>query len=160
MPRDSEGDIDEALSRYQRWETNKGGESVTALRAELQTTMQNDFGVFRHAEFMEKGLESVKDLRERVKSASINDHSNVFNTARIEAMELDNLIETAVATAVAANHRTESRGAHYREDYPKRDDENWLSHSIYYAEGDAIGSRDVNRKPLSMDPFEPQERVY
>ena len=160
MNRASQGDIDEALARYERWETNKGGESVHKLRAEMQATMQSDFGVFRHGDYMKNGLKKMLDLRERVKHASITDHSKVFNTARIEAMELDNLIDTAVATACAANNREESRGAHYREDFPNRDDEKWLKHSLYYAEGDQLSSREVNRQPLTMDPLEPQERVY
>lgn len=160
LKRASDDDIEAALYRYQRWETNKGGESVNQLRGELQSVMQNDFGVFRQGDFMQEGLEKLKVLRERVNSASITDHSSVFNTARIEAMELDNLIETAVATAFAANHRTESRGAHSREDFPDRNDAEWLKHSLYDREGDAMTMREVNMKPLTMDKLEPKERVY
>ncbi len=160
LRRASTDDIDKAMERIHRWDTNKKGESVIAIKSELQKTMQEDFGVFRHGDFMHKGLTKIKELQERVKRASINDHSKVFNTARIEALELDNLIETAVATAIAASFRTESRGAHSREDYPDRDDEKWLLHSLYYAEGNQIGTREVNQQPETMEPFEPKERVY
>jgi len=160
LKRASEGEIDASLARYNRWENNKDGESVHQLRSELQAIMQSDFGVFRDGSSMATGLEKLTQLRERVTKASINDHSNVFNTARIEAMELDNLIETAIATAFAANYRTESRGAHSREDFPKRNDAEWLFHSMYQKEGDTISMRDVNMQPLTMDKFEPKERVY
>ena len=160
LKRASEADLDAALARYHRWETNQGGESVNQLRSELQAVMQQDFGVFRTGDVMQQGLEKLKALRERVLHASITDHSQVFNTARIEAMELDNLVETAVATAFAANHRTESRGAHSREDYPNRNDAEWLQHSLYLKENDAMVMRDVNMKPLIVEKFEPKERVY
>ncbi len=156
----SQDNIDAAMARMQRWNTHKNGESVSDIRNELQKTMQEDFGVFRTAEFMEKGLEKLKDLRERLQHASISDHSQVFNTARIEAMELDNLMAVAVATASAANYRTESRGAHSREDFPKRDDENWIKHTLYNLEQDQMSTRGVNMQPKTMDRFEPKERVY
>lgn len=160
LKRASEGDIDSGLARYRRWETNTDGESVRVLRAELQAIMQKDFGVFRHGDFMQDGLTKLKELRERVKSASIQDRSQVFNTARIEAMELDNLIETAIATAFSANFRKESRGAHSREDFPNRNDAEWLKHALYFKADDQMATRDVNMKPLTMDRLEPKERVY
>ncbi|WP_116964059.1 succinate dehydrogenase flavoprotein subunit [Fastidiosibacter lacustris] len=152
--------IDTAIARYQRWENNKGGESVATLRAELQKAMQIDFSVFRTEHQMQEGLERLKSLRGRVQKASLVDHSHVFNTARIEALELDNLMETAMATAVLALQRKESRGAHSREDYPKRDDESWLKHSLYFLEGDRFSTRDVNMQPLKLDPFQPKVRSY
>ncbi|NNM59080.1 MAG: succinate dehydrogenase flavoprotein subunit [Legionellales bacterium] len=152
-------DLDQAFARYKRWQDTKTGESVPQLRAEMQKIMQEDFGVFRSAEFMEAGLKKLLTLRERLGHAAISDHSKVFNTELVEAMELDNLIAVAVATAFAANYRTESRGAHSREDFPKRDDEKWLKHTTYRL-GDKLGTRAVNMKPLTMPPFEPIERVY
>jgi succinate dehydrogenase / fumarate reductase flavoprotein subunit len=98
-------------------------------------------------------------LRERLKHASLPDTSKIFNTARIEALELDNLMEVAMATAICAEYRKESRGAHARSDFPKRDDKNWLKHLIIFEDG-RIADRPVNFKPKTMDPFEPKERVY
>lgn len=160
MPSASEGDLDSALARLRRWDETKDGENIHEIRSELQKTMQQDFGVFRTAKSMHEGVEKLKQLRERLQHAAIKDHSRIFNTARIEALELDNLMATAIATAFSAEFRTESRGAHSREDYPKRDDENWLKHSIYKQDGDALSTRAVNRQPLSLEPFEPKERVY
>ncbi|MBB72464.1 MAG: succinate dehydrogenase flavoprotein subunit [Legionellales bacterium] len=156
----SDDDIEAATGRLRRWQDNKDGESVSDIKAEMQKVMQEDFGVFRTAEYMASGVEKIKGLRERLQHAVLTDHSKVFNTARIEALELDNLMEVAAATAFAADFRTESRGAHSREDFPKRDDENWLVHSLYFAEGDRLSTRGVNMKPKTMDPFEPVERVY
>lgn len=155
----SNADIDQALARYNRWENTKTGESVSAIRNEMQRTMQQDFGVFRTAQFMEQGVKKLVALRERLQHAAITDHSHTFNTERVEALELDNLMDVAIASAFAADFRTESRGAHSREDFPKRDDENWLTHTTYRS-GDKLGRRAVNMKPLTMEPLEPKERVY
>ena len=152
--------LDRAMARYNRWENNKGGEGVAELRAELQKAMQIDFSVFRTKKQMQDGLERLKSLRKRIEKASLVDHTHVFNTARIEALELDNLMETAMATAVLAIQRTESRGAHSREDYPDRDDVNWLKHSLYFLEGDRFSTREVNMKPLKLEPFQPKVRSY
>ncbi|MFT6636129.1 succinate dehydrogenase flavoprotein subunit, partial [Alcanivorax sp.] len=157
-PRDA--DIDEALSRVRRWDDSKGGESVSALRKELQSVMQNHFGVFRKGDLMAEGVAKLADLRERIAKAHLDDKSKPFNTARIEALELDNLLEVAEATAIAAEGRTESRGAHSRYDYPDRDDENWLCHSIFDPKAKKLGKRDVNFKPKTVDTFQPKARTY
>ncbi len=157
----TEDDIDCAMHRYRDWHDRKeGGESVYQIKADMQAVMQTDFGVFRQGEVMVDGLEKLKSLRERLKHATFTDKSSAFNTARIEALELDNLMETACATALSANTRTESRGAHSREDYPKRDDENWIKHSLYFSMDEEIKFREVNIKPKFIDTFEPKERVY
>jgi succinate dehydrogenase / fumarate reductase flavoprotein subunit len=155
-----ESDLAHAKERLNRWATNKGGDSVPHLRKTLQRAMQNDFGVFRKEDTMKAGLKQLDEIRQQVASAELGDHSNVFNMARIEALELDNLMATAMATAKLATERKESRGAHSREDYPDRDDENWQCHSLYYAEGDSTASRDVNMNPSKVERFEPKERHY
>ncbi|MFP1678948.1 succinate dehydrogenase flavoprotein subunit [Alloalcanivorax sp. C16-2] len=156
----SNDDIDAALARVNRWNESKGGESVPALRKELQSTMQNHFGVFRKGDLMEEGVEKLAKLRERIANAHLEDKSQSFNTARVEALELDNLLEVAEATAIAAYNRTESRGAHSRYDYPDRDDENWLCHSIFDPRSKQLGKREVNFKPKTVDTFQPKVRTY
>lgn len=160
MPYISEDDIAASLVRYERWEQSKDGDSPAQIRDEMQRVMQEDFGVFRTGEVMEKGLERLQDLRDRLQHAKLGDKSSVFNTERISALELDNLMATAYATAKSALARTESRGAHSREDYPDRDDKNWIKHTLYFEEGDAIDYRPVNVSPKYVEPFEPKERVY
>jgi succinate dehydrogenase / fumarate reductase flavoprotein subunit len=155
----TEDDVKLALRRIDRWDDAKDGEDITAIRKDMQKVMQTDFGVFRTEENMTKGVESLKKLRERLKNGYLKDKSQVFNTARVEALELDNLMEVAYSTAIAALTRKESRGAHSREDYPKRDDANWLKHLLVYSDGHTA-EREVNMKPSSVDPLKPMERVY
>jgi len=155
----SKSDIDAALERIHRWDTNQKGEKVDDIRSELQRIMQSDFGVFRSADNMQEGFKKLEDLQQRLKSAVIHDKNQVFNTSRIEALELDNLMATAISTAYLANHRTESRGAHARYDYPKRDDQNWLKHSIYFADG-SISFRPINMKPHEVEPIKLKPREH
>ena len=156
----SDDDIQASLSRYNRWENSTEGESPAVIRDEMQRVMQEDFGVFRTGAVMESGLKRLDALRERLAHARLEDKSQVFNTERVGALELDNLMATAYATAKSALTRTESRGAHSREDYPERDDKNWIKHTLYFTNEDAIDFRPVNVSPKHMAPFEPKERVY
>ncbi|EWH00524.1 succinate dehydrogenase flavoprotein subunit [Halomonas sp. BC04] len=156
----SESDIDSAMKRINRWNESSGGESVADLKVELQSIMQNAFGVFRQEDNMQEGVKKLGELRGRIAEAHLVDKSGAFNTARIEALELDNLMEVAEATAIAALERKESRGAHSRYDYPDRDDVNWLKHSMYFPLEKKVGKRDVNFKPKTVDTFEPKIRTY
>ncbi|MEH6587861.1 MAG: succinate dehydrogenase flavoprotein subunit [Halioglobus sp.] len=156
----SASDIEQANSRLEQLNSSTGGENVADLRKELQNTMQNHFGVFRNGEFMRDGIQKLADLRERIATARLDDKSNAFNTARIEALELQNLFEVAEATAITAEARNESRGAHARDDFKERDDENWLCHSMYYPADKSVGKRGVNFEPKTVDTFQPMARTY
>ncbi len=156
----SDSDLDRAMTRLDKLNNSTSGESVAELRKELQNTMQNHFGVFRNGEFMQEGIRKLADMRGRVEGARLDDKSLVYNTARLEALELQNLFEVAEATAIAAEERKESRGAHARDDFPDRDDENWLCHSVYYPADKSVGKRDVNFTPKTVDTFQPKIRTY
>lgn len=156
----SDEDIQTAASRYARWDQSSSGDTIAEIRDEMQDIMQQDFGVFRSGEVMEQGLKKLSDLRERLAHAHLKDKSKIFNTERVAALELDNLMATAYATAKSALTRTESRGAHSREDFPNRDDANWIKHTLYFLADDAIDFRPVNTQPKYVQPFEPKERVY
>jgi succinate dehydrogenase / fumarate reductase flavoprotein subunit len=158
----SDSDLQAALDRTQRWEATKPGqgEDPVQIKKDLQQCMQLNFSVFREGAAMAEGLEQLKVIRERLKYARLDDKSSDFNTMRIECLELDNLMETAFSTAVAANYRTESRGAHARFDFPDRDDENWLCHSVYTPDTESMFKRKVNMEPKFRDAFPPKARTY
>ena len=156
----SESDLEAALARTNRWESSTKGEDPVQIRKDLQTCMQMNFSVFREGEAMAQGMKELTEIRERLNHASLDDKSSEFNTQRIECLELDNLMETAYCSAKAANFRTESRGAHARQDFTERDDENWLCHSVYTPETEEMTKRDVNMKPVHREAFPPKARVY
>jgi succinate dehydrogenase / fumarate reductase flavoprotein subunit len=156
----SESDIERAMARLDRLNSGEGTERVYDVKKELQDTMQLYFGVFRDGEPMEKGLRILDEIGEKIRNTKLEDTSNAFNTARVEALELENLYEVAYATAVSAIERRESRGAHARNDYTERDDEQWLKHSIYFPLEKRLGQREVNFAPRSMDAFPPTVRKY
>jgi len=149
-----------AMQRLARWNQQGNGESIAGLRAELARIMEEHCSVFRNEDVLREGLEKVIALRERLQNAFIDDHSKVFNTARIEAMELENLVEIGLATVSSALERRESRGAHSRIDYPDRDDQRWLKHSLFSLDELKMDFKPVRMKPLTVDSFPPKKRTY
>ncbi len=147
-----------SLARIARLDGQKGGEGVHDVRLAMQRTMQKHAGVFRFADLLKEGVSKMAEIADRSKRTEIGDKSKVWNTARIEALELDNLIEVAQATIVSAEARKESRGAHVRDDAPDtaqrpngRDDDNWLKHTLWYSQGNRLDYKPVNLKPMSPD---------
>ena len=152
--------VDISLARISRLDNQKNGENVAQAAEELRTAMQKHCGVFRFPDLLKEGVEKIREISERIDNTEIKDKSNVFNTARVEALELSNLAEVALATMVSAEARNESRGAHAREDFSKRDDDNWLKHSLYFKEGQRIDYKPVRLKPLTVASFSPEARIY
>lgn len=151
---------DKALTRLARLDGQNNGESVAQVGDALRKTMQAHCGVFRFADMLKQGVAKMNEIAERAKHTGIKDKSRVFNTARVEALELDNLVEVAVATMVSAEARTESRGAHARDDFPQRDDDKWLKHTLYFSEGQRLDYKPVRLKPLTVESFPPKPRTY
>ncbi len=156
----SSEDIELAMSRLNSLNESESGYEVADVKKQLQTCMQNYFGVFRRGEFMEKGVKELEEIREKSENLYLKDKSIAFNTNRVEALELQNLLEVAEATAISAMMRDESRGAHARDDFPERDDENWLCHSLYDPVEKKLGKRDVNFVPKEVEAFPPKMRSY
>ncbi|MDI1361073.1 succinate dehydrogenase flavoprotein subunit [Methylotenera sp.] len=156
--------FDKTLARLNRLDVSNSGqtqaESVKDVGTALRETMQTHCGVFRFPDLLQEGVGKIDQIAERAKNTVIKDKSQVFNTARVEALELDNLVEVALATMHAAEARTESRGAHAREDFSERDDKNWLTHSLYYREGNRLAYKPVRLKPQTVESFVPKARVY
>ena len=156
----SNEDIELAMNRLNKLNESESGYEVADVKKQLQTCMQNYFGVFRRGEFMEKGVKELEEIREKSENLYLKDKSIAFNTNRVEALELQNLLEVAEATAISAMMRDESRGAHARDDFPERDDENWLCHSLYDPVEKKLGKRDVNFVPKEVEAFPPKMRSY
>ncbi len=151
---------DLTLARLNQLDQQSNGEQVAEVGDAMRRCMQAHCGVFRFPDLMRKGCEQILQIAERTQHLMIQDKSQVFNTARVEALELQNLIEVAKATMLAAEARQESRGAHCREDFAQRDDQQWLSHSLYYREGNRLDYKPVRLKPLTVDSFPLVARTY
>ncbi len=159
--------IDATLARVNRLNTQTGGSNVHETRLAMQRTMQKHAGVFRFNELLKEGVTKILEVADDVARTEIKDKSQVFNTARIEAFELDNLIEVAKATMISAEARKESRGAHVRDDAidndvtPNgRDDQNWLKHTLWHRDGNRLEYKPVKMKPLTVDTIELKKRAY
>jgi succinate dehydrogenase / fumarate reductase flavoprotein subunit len=152
--------IDRSLDRFHKLEDRQSGERVVDVSMAMRNSMQHHCGVFRTPALLAEGVTQIEEIAGRVANISYQDKSKVFNTARIEALELTNMIEVALATTKAAENRKESRGAHSVSEYPDRDDEKWLVHSLWYSEGRRLDYKPVRLKPLTVDSFPPKPRVY
>ncbi len=151
---------DATLARLNRLDSAKSGERVSDVLNDLRRTMQAHCGVFRFPDMLREGVEKMKEIEARSQRTFIADKSKVFNTARVEALELDNLVETAMSTMICAEARKESRGAQAREDFPQRDDRNWMKHTLWYKEGNRLDYKPVHLKPLTVPTMEPKVRTY
>jgi succinate dehydrogenase / fumarate reductase flavoprotein subunit len=151
---------DMALERLAHLESSNGSERVQTVASDIRKVMQQHCGVFRSQALLDEGVAMIAELDERRKHVSFKDKSKVFNTARVEALELDNLIETAKATMYSAAARHESRGAHAHSDYPQRDDEQWMKHTLWFSEGNRLDYKPVVTKPLTVETFKPKARTF
>ena len=151
---------DRTLARLERLQNQTSGENVYQVANDMRRTMQAHCGVFRFPDLLAEGVSKIREIAQRVARTEIKDKSKVFNTARVEALELDNLIEVARASMVSADARKESRGAHDRADYHQRDDVNWLKHTLWFKDGDRLEYKPVHLKPLTAATFEPKVRTY
>ena len=152
--------VDMSLARLARLDDQKNGESVAQVGEALRKTMQEHCGVFRFPDLLKEGVAKISEIAERIDHTEIKDKSKVFNTARVEALELSNLAEVALATMVSAEARNESRGAHARDDFSMRDDNKWLKHTLYFSEGRRLDYKPVRLKPLTVESFPPKARTY
>ena len=155
-----ENGADVSLARLAKLEGSTQGEKVQDVANDIRNTMQNYCGVFRTSDLLAEGVTKIKALADRAANIHVADKSKVFNTARVEALELANLVETAKATIVSAEARKESRGAHAHRDFPERDDAQWMRHSLWYSENNRLDYKPVNLKPLTVETFQPKKRTF
>jgi succinate dehydrogenase / fumarate reductase flavoprotein subunit len=158
---------DASLARLARLDASTSGEYAQDIAGELRQSMQKHAGVFRTQASMDEGVRQVAQLAERAKNIYLADKSQVFNTARVEALEVENLIEVARATMASAAARHESRGAHTVDDYgdtPEhpngRNDTEWLRHTLWYSQGDRVEYKPVQMKPLTVESIPPKVRSF
>jgi len=147
-------------ARLARLHAAVSGERVADVANDLRKTMQAHCGVFRFPDMLVSGVAKMQEIAARVGRVFIEDKSKVFNTARVEALELDNLVEAALATVASAEARKESRGAQARADHPERDDAGWLKHTLWTKGHDRLAYKPVHLKPLTVESFAPKVRTY
>jgi succinate dehydrogenase / fumarate reductase flavoprotein subunit len=161
---------DKSLARLARLDGSTSGEYAQDVAGDIRNTMQQHAGVFRTQASMDEGVAKINALRERVNAIALKDKSRVFNTARIEALEVENLIESAQATMISAAARKECRGAHTVKDYERgaddaecplgRNDREWMKHTLWYREGNRLAYKPVNLKPLTVESIPPKVRTF
>jgi len=157
LPKDA---ADRTLARLARLDSASSGEYAQDVANDIRATMQQHAGVFRTQASMDAGVKKIAEVAARVKSIGLKDKSKVFNTARVEALEVENLIEAAQATMISAAARPESRGAHAHNDHPNRDDANWMKHTLWYSEGNRLDYKPVNLTPTSVESIPPKVRTF
>ncbi|RYD26615.1 MAG: succinate dehydrogenase/fumarate reductase flavoprotein subunit, partial [Lysobacteraceae bacterium] len=156
---------DNALDRFDRMRNAKGSTNTATMRLELQKTMQAHAAVYRNSDSLKEGVQKVKNLWSGMDDMRVVDRSLIFNTDLLEALEFGNLMENSMTTMVSAEARKESRGAHAHDDFPDRDDENWMKHTLAWLKpnGDVdLAYRDVKMQTLTneVSVFPPKKRVY
>ncbi|MCK5478258.1 MAG: FAD-binding protein, partial [Methylococcales bacterium] len=159
-----DGACDKALARFDRIRFAKGTEKTADIRLKMQKTMQTHASVYRTGDMLEKGIAELEKVRASFNNVNVEDSSLIWNTDLVETLELDNLLDQAYVTIIAAANRTESRGGHAREDYPDRDDKDWMKHSIMWLADDKVK---IDYRPVHMytltdevEVIPPKKRVY
>jgi succinate dehydrogenase / fumarate reductase, flavoprotein subunit len=151
---------DKPMARLAKLDASTAGENTQVVAQAIRDNMQKHCGVFRTSKLLAEGVSKINELAQAAQNIYLGDKSKVFNTARVEALELDNLVETAKATIVSAEARKESRGAHAHSDFPERNDAEWIKHTLWYSEGNRLDYKPVNMKPLTVETFQPKKRTF
>lgn len=149
-----------ALARLDKLDRSTSGEYTQDVANDMRRSMQAHAGVFRTQKLMDEGVTQIQSIAERAQYIHLKDKSKIFNTARVEALELANLVEVARATMVSAANRKESRGAHAHDDCPQRDDQNWMKHTLWYSSGDRLEYKPVQLQPLTVESIPPKARTF